>query len=119
MWLVTQCSPGNFFVLLATVCSSWVHINAGTSRRSILLPEGREDLLYIQIANGMASRTLCGDVQSFQEHLKMKHIMQYVYIMFGNESDVYKRDMLFIYSYRSVLNYIHQVLALQLSIDLY
>lgn len=45
--------------------------------------------------------------------------MQYVYIMFGNESDVYKRDMLFIYSYRSVLNYIHQVLALQLSIDLY
>ena len=39
--------------------------------------------------------------------------------MFGNESDVYKRDMLFIYSYRSVLNYIHQALALQLSIDLY
>ena len=58
VWLLLQCKPNNFFTLLATVCSSWVGINNGTSRRSILLPEGREDLLYIQIANGMAARLL-------------------------------------------------------------
>ncbi|CAL1131298.1 unnamed protein product [Cladocopium goreaui] len=57
VWLISQCRPKNFFILLATVCSSWVHVNAGTSRRSMLLPEGREDLPYIQLANGMASRT--------------------------------------------------------------
>lgn len=65
VWLISQCRPKNFFILLATVCSSWVHVNAGTSRRSMLLPEGREDLPYIQLANGMASRTLWGHIHVY------------------------------------------------------
>lgn len=58
MWLVLQAKESEFFVLLATVCSSWVHINCGTSRRSQLFPEGREDLEYVRQANTMASRKL-------------------------------------------------------------
>ena len=56
VWLLSQCRQQSFFVLLATVCSSWVHINSGTSRRSLLLPEGRDELQYVALANGMASR---------------------------------------------------------------
>ena len=40
-------------------CSSFSSINVGTSRRSILLPEGRTDLAYISRGNCMMSRTAC------------------------------------------------------------
>ncbi|CAL1134413.1 unnamed protein product [Cladocopium goreaui] len=73
VWLISQCRPKNFFILLATVCSSWIHINAGTSRRSMLLPEGRQDLPYIQLANGMASRTLWGHIHARLHGLGYHH----------------------------------------------
>lgn len=44
-------------VHFATVCSSWVIINRGTSRRSVANPLGRQELPYIQRANIMASRS--------------------------------------------------------------
>ena len=56
--LILSCSMGNFAVVMATVCSSWVQINCFTSCRSLLLPEGDGSKRYIQEANTMLSRTL-------------------------------------------------------------
>ena len=58
IWLLLQARPGDFFCLIAMVCSSWVMTNAGTSRRSISLPEGNTSLAYVAAANCMASRPL-------------------------------------------------------------
>ena len=81
IYLLTQCRPGNFFVLLGMVCSSWVHINVGTSRRSILLPEGREDLIYIQWANSMASRTVSATLVGLEKcSLCATYLSIYIYI---------------------------------------
>lgn len=55
--LILQGRQGDFCCLFGTVCSSWVAINAGTSRRSLLLPEGAEHLEYIRLANSMVSRS--------------------------------------------------------------
>lgn len=54
--LLLQCREDDFFALFGTVCSSWVSINLGTSRRSVALPEGNTRLLYIRQANSMVSR---------------------------------------------------------------
>ena len=59
VFVLLQCRVGDFFALVATVCSSWVSINVGTSRRSLLYPEGA-DLPYISRANCMMSRTVRG-----------------------------------------------------------
>ena len=59
VYVLLQCRVGDFFALVATVCSSWVSINVGTSRRSLLYPEGA-DLPYVTRANCMVSRTIRG-----------------------------------------------------------
>ena len=56
IWLILNCREDHFFCLFATVCSSWVHLNTGTSRRSVLLPEGDTSRGYIQASNKMTSR---------------------------------------------------------------
>ena len=60
-----QCPRRRFWVLMGTVCSSWVHLNVGTSKRSILLPSGDESKAYIRDANSMLSRTSVVIPQSF------------------------------------------------------
>ncbi|CAK9074833.1 unnamed protein product, partial [Durusdinium trenchii] len=56
IWLVLNCREDSFVVLFATCCSSWVHINSGTSKRSLLLPEGATQLDYIVNSNKMVAR---------------------------------------------------------------
>ena len=56
IWLILNARENAFFALFATCCSSWVHINSGTSRRSLLLPEGHTELDYILNSNCMVSR---------------------------------------------------------------
>ena len=58
IWLVLQCSEDNFFCLLALVCSSWTPVNAGTSKRSLVLPSGNELLAYVCDGNSMCERSL-------------------------------------------------------------
>ena len=62
IYLLLQCDPSNFFHLEALVCSSWVHINKGTSRRSYLVPEGDTTRPGIRAANRMASRPIAEHV---------------------------------------------------------
>ena len=56
--LILCCKEGSFATLWATVCSSWVQINSGTSFRSILNPSGDLSRKYINDANTMTSRKL-------------------------------------------------------------
>ena len=56
IWFIRS-SADQFLMMAATVCSSWVTINAGTSRRSRIFPEGDENKAYIRSANAMCSRT--------------------------------------------------------------
>ena len=56
IWLLLQCKEDEFLTMWGIVCSSWVQTNAGTSKRSILLPEGDTSRRYIRQANAMASR---------------------------------------------------------------
>ena len=56
--LILSCSESSFASLWATVCSSWVRINAYTSCRSVLNPEGDTGKKYITEANCMMSRPL-------------------------------------------------------------
>jgi len=58
VWMILNMEPHNSVLIMATVCSSFSSINVGTSRRSILLPEGRTDLAYISRGNCMMSRTV-------------------------------------------------------------
>ncbi|CAE7470841.1 unnamed protein product, partial [Symbiodinium necroappetens] len=58
IWLVLQGRLDSFYVLLATVCSSWVPTNAGTSKRSIIYAEGNTKLPYVADANCLTSRRL-------------------------------------------------------------
>lgn len=51
-------NPSGFATVWGTVCSSWVALNAYTSCRSALLPEGDEGKTYIKQANCMVSRIL-------------------------------------------------------------
>lgn len=54
------CAKVNAFATLwGIVCSSWVHMNSFTSKRSILLPEGDCSRPYVAAANTMVSRILC------------------------------------------------------------
>ena len=54
MWIVLNMRPNDSLLVLATVCSSWSSINVGTSKRSILLPEGDTSLAYVARANSGA-----------------------------------------------------------------
>ncbi|CAE7246780.1 unnamed protein product, partial [Symbiodinium sp. CCMP2456] len=58
IWLVLQGRLDSFYVLLATVCSSWVPTNAGTSKRSVIYAEGNTKLPYIADANCLTSRSI-------------------------------------------------------------
>ena len=58
VWLILNCSESKFFAVFATVCSSWVQMNAFTSKRSHLLPEGDVGKANIKEANQMVSRKL-------------------------------------------------------------
>ena len=53
--------PGGI-VVCAPPCSTWISINIGTSKRSILVPGGDETLVQNRKANKLACRT--GFVQS-------------------------------------------------------
>lgn len=50
---------GDLLVSLAVCCSSWVRINAGTSLRDALVPEGFEEHRSVASSNLMVSRTGC------------------------------------------------------------
>ena len=56
MYLLLNAETDNFLAIFATVCSSFVGINVGTSKRSLLLPEGDTSLAYIKVANMMLER---------------------------------------------------------------
>ena len=56
--LILCAKEDSFVAMFGTVCSSWVHMNCFTSKRSILLPEGDWSLEYIENANRMVSRFL-------------------------------------------------------------
>lgn len=60
IWLVLQCRAGDFFTLIAIVCSSWVPVNIATSKRSIAFATGNTSLSYVAEANCMCSRLLGG-----------------------------------------------------------
>jgi len=62
--VILQCVPGQFVVLLGVVCSTWVAINAGTSRRNFLCPMGNESVPSVARANIMVART--GHVFKFE-----------------------------------------------------
>ena len=57
--LILSAKEGCFATLWGTVCSSWVHINSFTSKRTLLNPEGDTSRRYIEQANTMVSRCLC------------------------------------------------------------
>ena len=67
IWLVLNCREDPFFCVFGTCCSSWVHINSGTSKRSWLLPEGQGSLAYIQASNMMVSRTFSCMLMKLQD----------------------------------------------------
>ncbi|CAK8990484.1 unnamed protein product, partial [Durusdinium trenchii] len=56
--LGVQACFGQLVMVLATVCSTWVAVNAGTSRRSILVPQGCVSGTATRKGNKMAVR--CG-----------------------------------------------------------
>ena len=56
--LILSSRESGFCSIWAIVCSSWVRINAFTSQRSILNPEGDPNRDYVVRANEMMSRTL-------------------------------------------------------------
>lgn len=59
IWMILNASEGlGFPCLFATVCSTWVSINVGTSRRSRVLPEGDWRKPSVRWSNCMVSRTL-------------------------------------------------------------
>lgn len=60
--LAMQSSFGVLVTMLAPPCSTWISINIGTSKRSILVPGGDETLVQNRKANKLACRT--GFVQS-------------------------------------------------------
>ena len=65
IWLILNGREGELFVLLATVCSSWIHLNRGTSKRSQICPEGDRSRLYVRQANMMVSRILVLSIQKY------------------------------------------------------
>ena len=59
IWMILNASEGlGFLCLFATVCSTWVSINVGTSRRSRVLPEGDWRKPSVWWSNCMVSRNL-------------------------------------------------------------
>jgi len=56
IWMILCAKEDQFWVLMGVVCSSWVSINVGTSKRSVLCPTGDERLQYVIDANCMVSR---------------------------------------------------------------
>ncbi|CAK9005189.1 unnamed protein product, partial [Durusdinium trenchii] len=54
--LGVQACFGQLVMVLATVCSTWVAVNAGTSRRSILVPQGCVSGTATRKGNKMAVR---------------------------------------------------------------
>lgn len=48
VWVLMNCQPGNFFVLLACVCTSFSAMNVGTSRRSPCTPWGNTSLPHVR-----------------------------------------------------------------------
>ena len=65
--LILSCREDSFCTVWGTVCSSWVHMNSGTSHRSRLLPEGDVRKPYIRDANTMVSRRLACFNHDFQD----------------------------------------------------
>lgn len=55
--LGVQACFGQLVMVLATVCSTWVAVNAGTSRRSILVPQGCVSGTATRKGNKMAVRS--------------------------------------------------------------
>lgn len=45
--------------IFATCCSTWTPVNRGTGKRSIVLPEGDEQVVSVRKSNKMVSRNLC------------------------------------------------------------
>lgn len=56
--LILNCEEDSFTTVWGTVCSSWIHMNCGTSRRSKVCPEGDCRKPYVRAANEMVSRSL-------------------------------------------------------------
>lgn len=54
--LLLQAAFGNVVAVLGPPCSTWVAINAGTSKRTILCPAGDETLLQNRKSNKIATR---------------------------------------------------------------
>ena len=55
--LCLQAKYGTVLLVLGTVCSSWVAVNAGTSGRTLATPDGCSECASVLAANKMVSRT--------------------------------------------------------------
>lgn len=60
--LVLQGEFGKLLVHLAPPCSTWIGINRGTSKRTILCPAGDESLLQNRKSNKIAARPSCNNI---------------------------------------------------------
>ena len=58
IWLVLQAADSEFYSIIATVCTSWVPVNVGTSKRSMCYPDGNGKLPYVNDGNCMCARIL-------------------------------------------------------------
>ena len=56
MLMVLRCQPGNFTLLVGTLCSSFVSINAGTHGRSFNVPMGNTAAPSVVYGHRMVSR---------------------------------------------------------------
>lgn len=55
--LILQSAFGKLVAILAPPCSTWISINCGTSKRTIITPSGDETYLQNRKANKLATRT--------------------------------------------------------------
>ena len=55
--LVLQSKLDELAASVGVVCSTWVPVNAGTSKRDILCPMGDENVVAVRKGNKMVSRT--------------------------------------------------------------
>lgn len=70
--VLAGCVEG-FLLLAALVCSSFSAVNLGTSKRSVLTPEGDERVLGVRRGNKLTARTGTSNVEALHSGLFKFH----------------------------------------------
>lgn len=70
--LVLNSAFGQTLAAMGTVCSTWTTVNAGTSKRSILCPDGDPSGLATRKGNIMVGRTAVGSFEKCCESKTLK-----------------------------------------------